>query len=161
MRLAILGLLLAAGVVSAGELIPLHEPALDGIGLAARTACVGSAFTASGTIVGACHTVTSSPCSGRGCQPVTLTTNYIATWDASGYATGAQACDVVRHHAPQADTVTYLNGHSAGDCPSVIFNPTGSVVMIDGVPYFYVSTDAATGNELVDSNSAGYLFENF
>lgn len=159
MRLALLGLLLVSGLASAGALVPLNEPALSGIGIAGRTACVGSAFTPFG-IVGACHTVTSSPCSGRGCQPVTLTVNYIATWDAAGYGTGVIACNTVRHHLPQPDVVSPLNNIPPATCKPVVFNPTTGTVMIDDLPFYWVATDAA-GNELVNESTAGYLYENF
>lgn len=159
MRLAILGLLLVSGIAAAGTLVPLREPTLDGIGLVARTACVGSAFTSTG-IVGVCHTVTSPPCSGRGCQPGTTTTNYIATWDAAGYGTGAVACNTVRHHLPQADVVSPLNNIPPEACKSVVFNPTTGTVMIGDLPFYWVATDAA-GNELVNESTAGYLYENF
>lgn len=155
MKALIASLVLLASAAQAQSLVPLTEPALDGIGLSGRTACVGDSFNADSSIVGACHTVTSSACSGRGCQPVTYTTNYIATWDATGSATSVQACSVIRHHSPQADQVTYLDGHSAVDCPSVVFN-RGSTVEINGTPYYYVST-SVNGDELVNSNAAGYL----
>ena len=138
--------------------VALVEPALSGIGIASRTACVGNSFTAGDTVLGACHTVTSAPCSGRGCQPVTTTTNYIATWNAVGEPTGVSACSTVRHHLPQADQTTYLNGHSAADCTGVVFNQTGAVIVIGGMPLFYVTTDAVTGAILANSNTAGYLF---
>jgi hypothetical protein len=59
---------------------------------------------------------------------------------------------------PQADSITYLNGHGAADCTSVNFNPTGIVVVIGSVPYYYVTTDAVSGAELVNSNAAGFLY---
>jgi hypothetical protein len=70
----------------------------------------------------------------------------------------ADACSQLRHHLPQADSITYLNGHSAADCMSVNFNPTGIVVVIDSVPYYYVTTDAVSDAELVNSNAAGFLY---
>jgi hypothetical protein len=144
------------GAAQAQSLVTLTQPDLDGIGLSGRTACVGDSFNADGSVVGQCHTVTSSPCSGRGCQPVTLTTNYIASWDVEGNATGVQACSVVRHHLPQANTTTYLNGHSAADCPGVVFNQGAGTVEIGGIPYYYMTT-SVNGDELVNSNVAGYL----
>lgn len=148
-------LLFLAVSAHAQSVISLTQPALAGIGIAARTACVGTAFSADHSVVGACHTVTSAPCSGRGCQPVTYTTNYTATWDSSGNATGVRACSVTRHHLPQPDVVTLLNG--ATSCPGVVFNQTGSTVVITGYPYYYVTTDPVTGAELVNSATAGYL----
>ena len=159
MRGLILALTMVSGTAFAGALDQLPPPpALVGVGIATRLACVGVAFNADNTIYGACHTATSAPCSGKGCQPVTYTTNYIATWDTAGSPTGSTGCSIVRHHLPQADQTTYLNGHSAADCPGVVFNPTGPVVAINGAPYYYVTTDAVTGAELVNSNAAGFLY---
>lgn len=149
--------LMAIGAAHASDLVQLTQPALAGIGQAARTACVGDSFNADGSVLGSCHTATSSPCSGRGCQPVTMTTNYIATWDANGNATGVQTCATVRHHLPQADQVTYVNGHSAADCHGVVFVQTNTVVVIDGAPFYYVST-SSNGAELVNSNVQGFLY---
>lgn len=150
-------LMMVTGVAVADATVPLTQPALAGVGIASRTACVGSAFNSDNSVRGACHTVTSSPCSGRGCQPVTYTTNYVAVWDSQGNALSVTACSVTRHHLPQADQVTALNGIDPSDCAGVVFNPTGTVVTINGSPFYYVATDAVTGAELVNSNTAGYL----
>jgi hypothetical protein len=147
--------LLAAAAVQASTLVPLSQPALEGIGLVGRTACVGSSFNADSSITGACHTITSSPCSGRGCQPVTYTTNYVAKWDDVGNSLSVTACAVVRHHLPQVDQTTYLNGYTA--CPAVVFNPQTGVIVVNGIPLYYVTTDVVTGNELANANAAGYL----
>lgn len=144
-----------AGAAPADSLVHLTQPALTGIGIAGRTACVGTGFNADGSIVGACHTVTSPPCSGRGCQPVTTTTNYFASWNAAGEATGVSACNTVRHHLPQADVVTPLNGYAI--CPSVSFTATGSTVVLNGTPFYYVATDPVSGAELLNNSTAGYL----
>lgn len=159
MKGLIVALMMVSGTAFAGTVFQLPPPpALVGIGIAGRLACVGAGFNTDHTIYGACHTATSAPCSGKSCQPVTYTTNYIVTWDAAGNPTGSTGCSIVRHHLPQADQTTYLDGHSATDCPGVIFNPTGSVVVINGVPYYYVTTDAVTGAELVNSNASGLLY---
>src|ERR1700692_3233209 len=129
MKGIVLGLLLC-GSAYADNFVQLGQPSLIGVGIAGRLGCAGMGFNAAHSIFGACHTVTSAPCSGRGCQPVTYTTNYVATWDALGTPIGATACSVVRHHLPQADQVTYANGYSASNCFGVEFNPTGTVVTI-------------------------------
>ena len=159
MKGLILALTMMSGTAFASTLFQLPPPpALVGVGIAGRLACVGVGFNADDSIYGACHTATSAPCSGKGCQPVTYTTNYIVTWDTAGNPTGSTGCSIVRHHLPQADQTTYLDGHSAADCPGVLFNPTGAVVVVNGVPYYYVTTDAVTGAELVNSNAAGFLY---
>ncbi len=147
---------LAFSAAQASDLVQLTQPTLSGVGIAGRTACVGSAFNSDNSVVGACRTVTASACSGRGCQPVTYTTTYVANWDALGEPTGTAACSLTRHHLPQADQVTFLNGYTS--CPSVVFDPTQTVVVIGGFPMYYVTTDAATGAELVNNNVAGYLY---
>jgi hypothetical protein len=159
MKGSILALMMISGTAVAGTLFQLPPPpALVGVGIATRLACVGAGFTVDGSISGACHTATSSPCSGHSCQPVTYITNYIVTWDATGNPTGSTACSTVRHHLPQSDQTTYLGGHSAADCLGVVFNPTGMVVVINAAPYYYVTTDAVTGAELVNSSAAGFLY---
>lgn len=125
--------------------------------LPGHTACVGSAFNADGSIVGACRVIHASACSGRGCQPVTLTTTYVANWDVTGAGTSAVACKVVRHHLPQIDVITYADGYDASTCPNLNLNPTGTVVIIDGVPLAYVST-GPSGQELVNDSVGGFLW---
>lgn len=156
-------ILFACGSASASNLVPLTQPTLTG-GIAGRKACVGVSFNADGSVVGQCRTVTSPPCSGRGCQPVTTTYNNIGRWDAVGNPLGVEACSVVRSHSPQPIQTTYLNGHSAVDCKGVSFDPTGTSVGVSYGPapwqvnyFYYVTTDAVTGAELVNSSTAGYL----
>jgi hypothetical protein len=131
-------------------------PALIGIGQSGRLACAPVGFRSDDSVYGACHTVTSAPCSGRGCQPVVYTTNYIVTWDLAGNPALGDACAIVRTHLPQAPQTTYYNGHSAADCFSVVTNPSGTTVAITYGPgdvtyYYYVSTSADGRYELVYS----------
>lgn len=151
--LAFLGALLVGSLVMvatghAAQLSQLAPPALP------RAACVGSGFDG-GQVTGVCVSVTSSPCSGRGCQPVTFTTTYLARWELDGATVSLEACNLTRHHLPQANQVTYYGDHTS--CPALVYNPTGTTVVVDGTPFYYVSTDPVTGDELVNSNSAGYV----
>lgn len=148
-------LVMFAGLAAAQGMTQLDPPVQ--IVVTSRLACAALGFVG-GVVGGECRTVTSAPCSGRGCQPVTYTTNYLATWDMDGNPLNAQACSLVRHHLPGADQVTYLNGHTAADCHDIVFNPTGTSVVLDDIPFHYVATDATTGNELVNSNYAGFLY---
>lgn len=125
-------------------------------GMAGRKSCVVVSFNAGHSIDGVCTGVTSPACSGRGCNPATFTAVYIATWDAEGNVVSAVECSYTRHHTPQVDTVTYFNGYTS--CPAKAYNPTGTVVVLDGIPFWYVATDPATGDELVNSNVGGYLY---
>lgn len=113
-----------------------------------RPSCSGASFNVDNSVLGACRTVAFGPSCGRGCQPVQYTTTYIAHWDAAGNSSGVEACSLTRHHLPQADVTTYLGGHTAEDCPPVILS-THTVIVIDDVPYYYITTDAITGAELV------------
>jgi len=122
------------------------------------THCVGNTFNADSSITGACTTRINSACSGRGCQPVRYVYDYIASWDAFGTPVAVEACSVTRRHIPQAPVTTYLNGHSAADCFDIVYQ-TGIVVVIDGVPLWYVATDPVTGNELLNDNVSGYLYQ--
>lgn len=160
-------LLLSCGVASADTMIQLPVPdAVKAVAGAAYAHCTAAAFGAGGTVVGACQTVHSAACSGRGCQPVRYTYKYVATWDGSGNSLTLDACSVTRSHVPQVPVVTYLNGHTATDCTGTIYNPTGAVIELPSIfdpawlaPYFYVTTDAVSGNILANSNTAGFLFK--
>lgn len=163
MKFLALGLMLV-GAVQAGTLVQLAQPpSLNGVG-GAQHSCVGVGFNADHSIYGACRTVTSSACSGRGCQPVTVTTDYATVWDAAGDPIVAVLCSITRHHIPQTNTTQYAPGYDATNCPSVVLG-TGTTVGIPYGPYawqeayyYYVTTDPVTGAELVNSNSWGFLF---
>jgi hypothetical protein len=129
------------------EVTPLGQPG--------QIYCVGNSFGAGGAVNGACQTRVSQACSGRGCNPAQTITVFVATWDAEGNALSAVACESVRHHLPQKDVVTYLNGYTS--CPSTGIG-TGTTVVIDGVPLYYVATDPTTGAELVNENYGGFLY---
>ena len=140
----------------ADSLIQLPIPA-GVVGQEGRTSCVGNGFNADHSVFGACNSVTSSACSGRGCNPVTYTTTYVAAWDADGVPLSAIACSVTRHHSPQPNVTTYENGYDETSCPGVNLFGTHTVVVVDGTPFYYVATDPVTGAELVNSNAAGFL----
>jgi len=165
MKRLLLALALTATGVHAGTLVQLAQPAsLNGVGQAAQHACAGVGFAADHSVYGACRTATSSPCSGRGCQPVSYITDYATTWDAVGNPLVAVTCSVTRHHVPQANQTTYAPGYDATNCPAVVL-ATGTTV---GIPYgsypwevtyfYYVTTDPVTGAELVNSSASGFLY---
>ncbi len=98
--------------------------------------CAASGFNADGTIAGVCkYSYGSSGGSGRGggYRPVP-TASFAATWTAFGQIVGL--------------------GAKCACSPN--YQGTGTVVVINGVPYYDVAT-AANGNELVNSNAAGFL----
>lgn len=150
--------LAAVDFAHAGELLqlPLPTQVIKG-NQPNRTSCVGASFAADHSILGACHTVSSQACSGRGCNPAQTTTVWIATWDAAGNALSGVGCSQTRHHVPQPNVTTYLGGHTAADCPDVDLNPTGTTVTVDGVPFYYIAADAVTGAQLLASNTWGFL----
>ncbi len=152
--------LLAASVSSAhaDELIRLPlPPAVVAIAGPAYAHCTAAGFNTDGSIHGACETVHASACSGRGCQPVRYVYDFVANWSLDGFVQSAIQCSVTRRHVPQPPVITYTPGYDASNCPAPVYNPTGTVVEIYGVPYFYVSTDS-NGNELVNSNVAGFVY---
>lgn len=133
-------------------------PALLHVGQPGRLLCAPLGFRDDDSVYGACHTVTSQACSGRGCQPVNYTTNWIVTWNIEGNPTLGDACALIRTHLPQPRQVTYYGGHSAADCFDVILNPTLKTVGIPYGPYYwqvtwyyYVATSADQLYELVDT----------
>lgn len=154
--LLMLGLMGVASAQTSDNVVLLQSPPGVAV-IPGHTSCEGSAFNADSSVVGACRVISSTACSGRGCQPVTLTTTYVANWDAAGTPLSAVACKVVRHHLPQADAVTYAPGYDATTCPSINTGSTGTVVVVDGFPFYYVTT-GPDGAELLDSQAQGYLF---
>ncbi len=158
MKLLLLSTLFAFGAASASEVLQLPVPEdVKAIVGPAYAHCAAAAFTDGRLINGDCQTVHASACSGRGCQPVRYVYNFVVTWDASGYVASDTQCSVTRRHLPQAPVTTYAPGFDATNCHGPVYNPTGTVVTIDGVPYFYVST-FEDGSELVNSNVAGFLY---
>lgn len=158
MKTLLLSLLLI-GSAHAGTLLQLPlPPSLATVGQSGTKSCAGNRFNVDGSVVGACRTVMASACSGRGCQPVSYVTAYVVTWDTQGTSTGVIACSVTRHHLPQANIVTYAPGYDASTCPPVNLSATGTAFVINGTPYYYVTTDAASGAVLVNSNSWGFLY---
>src|SRR5581483_2420104 len=107
--------------------------------------CAASGFNADSTIAGVCQysygsaqRFHSSP-----------TNSYWMTWGIAGQIIGLGA---------QCGHTTGTRTGNWSD-PGCVRNyqGTGTVVTINGVPYYYVATDPVTGNELVSSNSASYL----
>lgn len=156
----IVGLMAMMGAAARAEtFIQLPLPAsLNGVGQSGTKACAGTGFNADGTVVGVCKTQYAGACSGRGCQPVVSITTYVANWDVNGDNGTAVVCSVTRHHLPQVDTTQYVPGYDATTCPRINLDPTKTVVTINGVPFYYVTTDAVSGAELVNSNFWGFLY---
>jgi hypothetical protein len=154
--IVMLVLMMGACPAMADSLIQLPIPG-GVVGQEGRTSCVGSGFNADHSVFGACNSAISSACSGRGCNPVTNTTTYVAAWDADGVPISAIACSVTRHHSPQPNVTTYENGFDGTSCLDLNFFGTHTVLVVDGTPFYYVATDPVTGAELVNSNVAGLL----
>ena len=149
------GLMVAGGMgmasaAHADSFVPLIIP--NGPG------CTGSKFNADGTVTAACQLIKSAPCSGRGCQPVRYITRYVATFDQNGASLGSVMCSYTRHHFPQPDAVIYYNGYDATTCLGTNYDPTYTTVVLDSVPFYYVTTNSVTGQMLVNSNVTGYLY---
>lgn len=159
MRGLILFLSFFSSVVSAETFLRLPlPPPLANVGQSGTKSCIGTSFNADSSISGFCRTKNSSPCSGRGCQPVTFTTTYVTIWDAEGNFVSEVTCGIGRHHLPQADTVTYAAGYDATSCP-LVNRPQNISFTINGTPYYYWTTDAASGAVLVSDNYPwGFLY---
>ena len=114
--------------------------------------CAARAFDGADKIIGVCKDVHESACSGRGCQPVTITTFYNVVWSAGGVAPAASVCYTLWHHA-QSNVYTDANGQlllaAPRSCPFVL--ATGTVVYVDGVPYWYAATSADGAYEIVNT----------
>ena len=136
-------LTLAVGLVSIGGSAAAAGPTLvqlaappSGLVNVHSASCAASGFNADGTIAGVCkYTYGSSGGSGRGGgYRQSPTASFPATWTAFGQVVGL--------------------GANCGCSPN--YQGTRSVVVINGAPFYYVAT-AANGNELVNSNAAGFL----
>ncbi len=160
--LSALALMVFSAFSHAGTLVQLVQPeSLNGIGT--QHSCAGVGFAADHSVYGICKMVTASACSGRGCQPIVVTSDYATTWDADGNPIAAVLCSVTKHHLPGADQVTYVAGYDATTCPKLQLS-TGTTVGIPygtqpwEVTYFYYVTTDVTGAELVNSNVWGFLY---
>lgn len=156
---SILLFLSLVGAAQASTVIQLPlPPSLATVGQSGTKNCIGESFNPDGSVNGFCRTRVSSPCSGRGCQPVSLITTYAVRWDAEANPVSEVTCGITRHHIPQSDTTTYAPGFDLATCPSS--NPFSPItVVINGTPYYYVTTDAASGAMLVGSNYPwGFLY---
>ena len=117
---------------SGPTLVPLRTPPPASLVNVHWGYCAASGFNADGTIAGVC---TYSYGSGSRFRS-SPTINYLTTWGPYGQIVGlgTQCTACVRN-----------------------YQGTGTVVTINGVPYYYVATNPATGNQLVSSNVTPFL----
>jgi len=126
-------IVLASVYAQAGQLITLASPTHPNLWNYHYGSCAADGFSADGSqITGVCKYSYGSG-SRYHASP---TISYLATWnlDGSANALGSQC------------TSCNLN-----------YQGTGTVVMINGAPYYYVATDIG-GQELVNSNVQSYLY---
>lgn len=121
---------MTAGAQTFPTVTPLQRPVLA---YNYQEACLPSGFNADDSISGVCSTHRSGACSGRGCQPVRYTYNYITVWDINGVVQSAVLCDEVRTHLPQVPQYTYYNGFT--ECPVAVANPNHEVTYVPNGPY--------------------------
>ena len=122
---------------SAATLVQLPVPPAPSTLSSVRSgSCAASGSNVDGTIAGICkYTYGSTGGSGRGGGYKTpKTASFPATWTAFGEVVGL--------------------GAQCSCSPN--YQGTGTVVVINGVAYYYVAT-APNGDELVNSNTAGFL----
>lgn len=125
---AIMVLALLPSVAFASTLTPLAD--VGPTSGAYRWYCEATGFNVDGTISGACQEKHYGTCSGRGCHPVVITLGtWVVTWDRSGNPTLS------------SDPTSW---------PGV--QGSGTVVEVNGTPYYYITSDAA-GDELVTTNA--------
>lgn len=119
--------------------------------------CAGNSFDANDSIIGACRVTRSQACSGRGCQPVQYTTYFNVTWTTPDLTPSVpDACVTVRHHLPQTNTYTYLNGHVAADCRGLA-QSSASVTSVNGVPYYLIAVSNSGLYEIVANYGTSWL----
>jgi hypothetical protein len=128
-------LLLAAGTAFADTLTYQERPAPP----PARWTCAATGYASNGTLLGKCQLAI--PSTARYAQPARYI--YNVSWNAAGAVTqGPLFC-----YSPQHTGID----HSG--CPSMVtFSDTNNVVTIDGIPYWYVSTNSV-GSEAVNNQT--------
>lgn len=153
MKFIALGLMLV-GVVKAGTLVQLPNPAMPVITNPHWMHCASIGFAADSSVYGACQ-VSYSSCSGRYCHSPSRF--FAATWNQEGAdpTLGVMCASIPASMG--AAKITYEPGYSADNC-KVSYNPTGTAVYAYGYPFYYVNTDPVTGAELLNSNVQSYLY---
>jgi hypothetical protein len=153
MKCLFLGLLLMSCVAAAGTVTALKNPAVPpNVPNIHWMHCASIGFNADHSIHGACQVSYGSSC-GRYCSNPGIF--YAASWDIAGDPVLGPQC--ASYSAARSIQIIYVSGYSAATC-SVIYNPTGTVVTVNGGYFYYVTTDPVSGAELVNSNSQSYLF---
>ena len=140
---ALLSLVMTAAVHAAPQPLPFVQPPATITQLHAPLShCAATGFK-EGSITGVCQ-YTYGTQSKYFAYPTAL---YYVSWsiDLSTSAVLAQCGATDAHHV------------YTGDGCHVNYNPTGTTVVVDGVTYFYVSTDIS-GAELVNSTSVGQSY---
>jgi hypothetical protein len=135
---------LCTALVGATTTAPLpfvQPPAADSPFHLGQSQCAATGFTPTGAINGVCQYAYGSAAR-YFALPTVL---YRVQWSSD-----LSTASVVGNVCATTDTFRRY----VGDGCKVNFNPTGTVVVINGVPYYYVS---ANGNELVNSNGQSYL----
>jgi hypothetical protein len=156
MKGLILGLMMVSGTAFADTLVQLPNPRIPPTIVNPHWMhCASIGFSPDHSIYGTCQ-VSYSSCSGRYCHSPSLFFDVKWAADGSTPVQGEYCGSIAAGVGPAK--MSYAAGHSAADC-SVKYDPTGTVVMIDGTePFYYVTTDPVTGLELVDSNVVSYLY---
>lgn len=140
-KFLILALLLASPAF-ADTFIGLNNPGI----YPQRWTCAGQQFSTDGlTVAGTCVRVI--PSTAKYAQPAAY--EYAATWDAT---TGAVTLGALTCYSPQHMGVD----HSG--CPTIVsLLDTNEVVVIEGVPFWYVTSNAQ-GAELLHRQTGSLVF---
>lgn len=125
----------AASAQTYPTVTPLQKPTVDH---SYQLGCTPIAFNGDDSIGGVCTGYVYSACSGRGCQPIRYSYNYLTSWDINGIVQTAVLCDMVRTHGAQAPVYTYYNGFIS--CPVAVVNPNHEVTYVPYGPYSWQYT---------------------
>ena len=145
-----------AATADAGPLSALQLPAAIPTAYYYRNLSEGQSFSIDGSVLGVSQSSRSDTCSGRGCQPVVWTQVYNVAWDTSGNVESATLCGARRHHPPQIDSWIYEAGFDATSCKAFTTLATATVVQIDGVNYYYVTTNGLA--EIANGQTKSYVY---
>jgi hypothetical protein len=151
-----IALMLMSGAAMAGTVTPLVAPQPSPVPGAnpGWPRCASTGFDVNASVTGTCAYEYGS--CGRFCHPATSL--YAETWAADGStATLVALCGTTNAGLTGNVTTTYIPPYTAATCV-VNYNPTKTVIVIDGHAYYYVSA-SVHGTTLVNSNTTSYLYQ--
>ncbi len=150
--------LLAASPAIAGTFAVAQKPADIPQTSPATESCVALSFNPDDTTRGFCSTYTSSPCSGRACQPLRHFKYWAVTWDTAGNVLHDTLCGTHDVHVPAVYPWVYQPGFDATTCYAPVTSGD-PVILIGDYWYTLISTSADGAYEALVGYGTPYVYE--